>query len=62
MEFGFNCHHDDRVNEHLADPPWFGWVRTNPQPDASPNQRYEMIVDNKLNLFRKVYQQECFEI
>ena len=25
--------------------------------DAPSNQRYEMIVDNKLNLFRKLYEQ-----
>jgi len=27
------------------------------QPDAAPNQRYETIVDSKLNLLRKVYEQ-----
>jgi len=37
-----------------------GFGRT-PSPqrktDAPRNQRYEMIVDNKLKLFRKVYEQ-----
>jgi len=42
------------------------WVRTNPPPkkDAPGNQRYEMIVDNKLKVFRKVYEQRrarCYE-
>jgi len=41
-----------------ADPGGFvGFGRTPPQTDSPGNQRYEMIVDNKLKLFGKVYEQ-----
>ena len=41
-----------------------GSDETSPQPGASSNQRYEMTVDNKLNLSGKFYEQRrarCYE-